>query len=118
MSIMRTIIKKANSIAMHNPPHPGGIIRRQCLEPLGIRRESVGCHATGAVRRCQRKGRRIGRDGDPAVEGVWLQSGDVARNADGLRPLAGSQPNRENPGALIQGLVKSLRTLHPRERLP
>jgi antitoxin HigA-1 len=21
---------------MHNPPHPGGIIRRQCLEPLGL----------------------------------------------------------------------------------
>jgi len=21
---------------MHNPPHPGGIIRDQCLEPLGL----------------------------------------------------------------------------------
>ena len=21
---------------MHDPPHPGGIIRRQCLEPLGL----------------------------------------------------------------------------------
>ncbi len=21
---------------MHNPPHPGGIIRRQCLEPLAL----------------------------------------------------------------------------------
>jgi addiction module HigA family antidote len=21
---------------MHNPPHPGGILRRQCLEPLGL----------------------------------------------------------------------------------
>ena len=21
---------------MHNPPHPGGIIKRQCLEPLGL----------------------------------------------------------------------------------
>jgi addiction module HigA family antidote len=24
------------SVAMHNPPHPGGIIRRQCLEPLSL----------------------------------------------------------------------------------
>ena len=24
------------SMAMHNPPHPGGIVRRQCLEPLGL----------------------------------------------------------------------------------
>ena len=21
---------------MHNPPHPGGVVRRQCLEPLGL----------------------------------------------------------------------------------
>jgi antitoxin HigA-1 len=24
------------TMAMHNPPHPGGIVRRQCLEPLGL----------------------------------------------------------------------------------
>lgn len=23
-------------MAMQNPPHPGGIARRQCLEPLGL----------------------------------------------------------------------------------
>ena len=23
-------------MAMHSPPHPGGIVRRQCLEPLGL----------------------------------------------------------------------------------
>jgi addiction module HigA family antidote len=23
-------------MAMHKPPHPGGLIRRQCLEPLGL----------------------------------------------------------------------------------
>ncbi len=23
-------------MAMHNPPHPGGILRRQCLEPLDL----------------------------------------------------------------------------------
>src|SRR5439155_5705805 len=23
-------------MAMHNPPHPGGIVRRQCHEPLGL----------------------------------------------------------------------------------
>jgi len=21
---------------MHKPPHPGGVVRRQCLEPLGL----------------------------------------------------------------------------------
>ena len=23
-------------MAMHNPPHPGGIVRSECLEPLGL----------------------------------------------------------------------------------
>ena len=23
-------------MAMHDPPHPGGIVRRQCLEPLEL----------------------------------------------------------------------------------
>lgn len=23
-------------MSMHNPPHPGGIVRRQCLEPFGL----------------------------------------------------------------------------------
>lgn len=23
-------------MAMHNPPHPGEVIKRQCLEPLGL----------------------------------------------------------------------------------
>jgi addiction module HigA family antidote len=23
-------------MSMHNPPHPGGILRRQCLEPLEL----------------------------------------------------------------------------------
>lgn len=23
-------------MAMHDPSHPGGIVRRQCLEPLGL----------------------------------------------------------------------------------
>lgn len=27
---------KGEMMAMQNPPHPGGIVRRQCLEPLGL----------------------------------------------------------------------------------
>ena len=23
-------------MSMHTPPHPGGIVKRQCLEPLGL----------------------------------------------------------------------------------
>ena len=28
--------RRGSVIAMHDPPHPGGIVRRQCLEPLGL----------------------------------------------------------------------------------
>jgi addiction module HigA family antidote len=33
---MSIIIKGQKSMAMKNPPHPGGIVRRQCLEPLSL----------------------------------------------------------------------------------
>ena len=36
MSIVSTIFDEDRIFAMHNPPHPGGIVRRQCLEPLGL----------------------------------------------------------------------------------
>ena len=31
---MKTTTRKP--AGMHNPPHPGGLVRRQCLEPLGL----------------------------------------------------------------------------------
>lgn len=36
MLITSITINPGNMMAMQNPPHPGGIIRRQCLEPLGL----------------------------------------------------------------------------------
>ena len=35
MSSMKTTIKKLTNMRMHNPPHPGEVIRKLCLEPLG-----------------------------------------------------------------------------------
>ena len=31
-------------MAMHNPPHPGGIVRRQCLEPLKLSVTAAASH--------------------------------------------------------------------------
>lgn len=31
-----TITRKANHMAMHNPPHPGRVVRTQCLTPLAL----------------------------------------------------------------------------------
>jgi len=31
-------------MTMHNPPHPGGIVKRQCLEPLGLSVTAAASH--------------------------------------------------------------------------
>jgi len=36
-------------MALHNPPHPGGVVRRQCLEPLGLS-VTAGAKALGVTR--------------------------------------------------------------------
>ena len=38
-------------MSMHSPPHPGGIVRRQCLEPLGlsVTRAAAGLGVTRRV---------------------------------------------------------------------
>ena len=32
----RTITEQARKMGMHKPPHPGAIVRHECLEPLGL----------------------------------------------------------------------------------
>src|SRR5438552_14337011 len=34
--ITRTITREVVTMRMHNPPHPGEIIKALCLEPLGV----------------------------------------------------------------------------------
>jgi addiction module HigA family antidote len=34
--IMRIITSEVVTMRMHNPPHPGTIIKRLCLDPLGV----------------------------------------------------------------------------------
>lgn len=36
LSITLIITKEFVAMSMRNPPHPGGIVRRQCLDPLGL----------------------------------------------------------------------------------
>ena len=33
---MKTTIKKTSNTLMHNPPHPGEVLIKLCLEPLGL----------------------------------------------------------------------------------
>lgn len=33
---MKTTIKKTNNLRMHNPPHPGEVLKKLCFDPLGL----------------------------------------------------------------------------------
>ena len=33
---MSTTIEGGGTVAMKNPPHPGNVVLRQCIEPLGL----------------------------------------------------------------------------------
>ncbi len=52
-------------MAMQNPPHPGGIVRRQCLEPLGL---SVTKAADGLGVTCQTLSDLVNENAGVSVE--------------------------------------------------
>ncbi len=81
-------------MAMRNPPHPGGILRRQCLEPFGLS-VTEAAKGLGVTRQAlsdllNGKAGRVGRHGDPPRQGVRVEPGDLARPADRLRSVAGA----------------------------
>ena len=75
-------------MAQDNPPHPGEIVRWECLEPLGLTvtraAEGLGCNPPGAFLSGEWEGRRIGRDGHSPVPGVWVFTGNLAWSTGGL----------------------------------
>lgn len=72
--------------------YPGGIVKRQCLEPLGlsVTRAAEGLGVTRqALSELVNGCTGVSVDmAIPAVQGIRLDPRDVARNADDLRPLA------------------------------
>ena len=73
---------------MHAPPHPGGIVKRQCLEPLGLS-VTRAARGLGVTRQALSElvNERAGVSVEMAVrlsEGVRLDARDLAWDADGL----------------------------------
>ena len=73
---------------MHNPPHPGEIVKWECLEPLGLSitkaADGLGRPLPNAFRSCERERQRFGRYGCPSIQRVWLYTRNVAEDADGI----------------------------------
>ena len=91
---------------MQNPPHPGEIVRWECLEPLGLT-VTRAAEGLGVTRQTlsdlgEREGGYFGRDGPAPFSSLRLVSGDMDRDADRLRPLAGSGPSRANQSGEIR----------------
>jgi len=80
-------------MAMHNPPHPGGIVRRQCPDTLDFsvtEAERAWRNASNAIQSDQGEGWNFDRYGYSSVEGIRFKSGILARFANGVRSLAGA----------------------------
>jgi hypothetical protein len=71
---------------MHNPAHPGEIVREECLKPLGLTvtaaAEALGDHAQGAVRSAERSHRGFPGYGDSAGTGIRQHGRYLAADAD------------------------------------
>ena len=100
-------------MAMHDPPHPGGIVRRQCLEPLGltVTRAAEGLGVTRQALSELLNG-RTGVSVEMAIrlsKGLRLDAGDVVGNADGVRSVACPRPCWGDRGRALRDGVSGVR---------
>ncbi|MDR4481952.1 MAG: hypothetical protein MRJ94_01610 [Nitrospirales bacterium] len=65
-------------MGLHNPPHPGRSIRRDCLEALGLTvtdgAKILGDYPAYVVEDYQWAGRRFTGDGRALGKGLWRNS--------------------------------------------
>ena len=91
-----------------NPPHPGGLVRRQCIE-FGLDdhgRRRAGSHAHDPVGTGEREARDFSRNGRKAVEGFRRQRRNLAHAAGALRPCTGSRrPHQAQAAGIERGFV-------------
>ena len=77
---------------MHNPPHPGEVVRRQCLEPLGLTvteaAKGLGISRNTLSMLAQRPTEDFPGDGHPPIAGFRWHPGKLAAAADAVRPVA------------------------------
>ncbi|MCY4375249.1 MAG: HigA family addiction module antitoxin [Spirochaetaceae bacterium] len=91
---------------MHNPPHPGGIVKRQCLEPLGltVTRDAQGLGVTRQAL-SELLNERTGISVEMAIRlsKAFGSTPEVSGDADGLRSVAGAGPGRGDCGGTLCG---------------
>jgi hypothetical protein len=87
--------------AMKNPQHPGGLVLRQCIEPLGLTiadaAAALGVTRTTLFRTGQREARDFSRDGGEIVQSLRRQRGRLAKGAGAVRYRPGSRRPHQTP---------------------
>jgi hypothetical protein len=80
---------------MKNPPHPGGFVLRQCIEPLGLSitaaAAALGITRTTLSELVNEKARHIAGNGRATVQGFRRQRRKLAYSASAVRPCARSR---------------------------
>ena len=75
-------------LPMHNPPHPGEIVKWDCLEPLGLTvtraAQGLGVSRQALSSLVKREDCPVCRNGLAPVPSLRFYSGDLAWYADGL----------------------------------
>ena len=87
---------------MHNPPHPGEMIKEVCLPSLGLTIKPGSGRsvrvAAGTVEPHPRAGKHHGRYGHPSCGGVRIVARDMAWHATRIRSVAGTASTRARQG--------------------
>ena len=73
---------------MKNPPHPGRLIKHECLEPLNLSITGAAdhsrCNPPYSQQSCERQKWRFTGNGYQVVQGLRQQPGGMAWFANGL----------------------------------
>ncbi len=107
-------LKRSEIMAMQSPPHPGSIVKHQCLEPLGLT-VTRAARGLGVTRQTLSElvNERTGISAELAIrlsKAFGSTPETLAGDADGLRPLAGPQPHQgDRSGTLCGGVIYSTR---------
>jgi len=88
-SITWTTTERRLNNAMKNPPHPGGFVLRQCIEPFGLEHNERRCCPRGdahhAIGTGEREARHLSRNGREALQGFRWQRRKLACAAGAVR---------------------------------
>ena len=97
---------------MKNPPHPGGFVLRQCIEPLGLSitdaAAALGVTRTTLSELVNEKARHIAGNGRQAVQSFRRQRRKLACATGAVRPCSRSRRPNETQAIGI-GLTRHKR---------